>query len=298
MRSTQRFPSASVPLAVCLLFALSASWVWANGNDAPYDLEDLGPGERALVALPIQFQVLPENRLYLFGERMDSVSLTTALGDSLYLNGIAILPLVERVYPREPVSEETYLAIYGGVPCVQELMRGGGSARAAAGVYESAREEIIRLTGDAYSTARAAGRSQTEAVLDAYGGLSEFDTHGLIDWSQDSSASEEDVRFAWKGMIWPKAWIVLRDAPERTEPRVPSERDKRLKATQLYELLGMEPGPCWYLIGGASQTLCGSDVVARALDQLELSRQLGETQPGPLLRARVREMLAREREED
>ena len=130
---------AAAGLVLCTMPGCSK----AADRDSPYDIENLEPGERALVTLPLEFEVHPANRLYLFGERVYSVRLTAEPGDSLRLNGVAILPLSKKgMFPEGKLTEVTYLRLYGEVPLVRKLMASGSTAAEAAEEYLAERKAL------------------------------------------------------------------------------------------------------------------------------------------------------------
>ena len=71
----------------------------------------------AAVQFPLEFDVAPRNRLYLDGELVEHVCMTSVPGDSLYLNGVPILPRRHREIPwYEPPSDDDYLRWVGEAP--------------------------------------------------------------------------------------------------------------------------------------------------------------------------------------
>ena len=268
----------------------------ARDGDTPYDIDTLEPGERALVALPLEFDVAPSNRLYVDGVLIEHAGITTSEGDSLYLNGVPILP--RRPCPKSPpLSEETYARLYGSVPFVQRLMESGASAREAGEAYVAERDRMFRELRDIYVAARRSGKSKDEAGAEAFAALWEIDEEHLINWNGHVSQSYETIFVKWRGMKG-KARMVLPDTVPDAAPKkpvMPSEEEKRLLATRLHELLGRGGAPCWYVItcGGTSIDV-GEEAVARVKAHLDEARETGVVKGGVLSKRAVEQILANE----
>lgn len=248
----------------------------AGHGDAPYDIETLEPGERAVVRLPLEFEVAPGNRLYLHGERVSRVELTTSPGESLYLNGVPILPAAHRDAPwYEPPSDEDYLRWFGDVPFVQELIASGGSPSDAAEKYIEERERVTHALWMVYAEVREE-QDVPSAVDAALARLPELDTLGLIDWEREPIASGGySVKLYWKG-IKRSRWTMLMEPSNDAESRIPSEPAKAARATMLYEAL-TSPKPCWCFIGlGGFDLLCGKESVAEVEAELSNSLRTGD----------------------
>jgi len=278
--------------AVTLLWAMPGC-SWAAGGDSPYDFENLEPGERALVTLPLEFEVPNGNRLYLNGDRVHQVSLTADSGDSLRLNGVPILPWRTRQAEKPEHSNEEWLQVYGKVPFVEDLLAGGMTASEAGRAYE---EELRRIRAGllrAYEEAREEGSDRTDAVEVAFGELRDIDTENLVDWDTGAEATPTGIDLHWKGLPGLNA-LYLGDAAERDDSP-PTEDEKRLRATMIYERLALLPGPCWYVIDeGFVATVYGQDNVAEAMKQLETTRNTGTVAEGWLPADAVRRILERE----
>lgn len=264
----------------------------ANSGVSHYDIDALQPGERALVTLPAEFDILPSNRLYLDGVLIEHATLTTAEGDSLYLNGVAILP--HRPCPKSPpLPEETYAQIYGSVPFVQRLMESGASAREAGDAYVAEQKRIGGKLYELYVAARESGKSEDVAGAEAFAALRNIDVSGLIDWDGEVRQSGNSIIVSWKGMIGEEELILLDPGPEVS--RMPDEMAKRLLATRLYELLGRGGAPCWYVVTcGGTSIAVGTDHVARMEAHLLEVLSTGVATDGALSRRAAREILERE----
>ena len=281
MEGIRRFPWAMVPAVVLLLVALLAGCVRANGESTPYDVGSLKPGERALAKLPLEFDVAPENRLYLYGERAYSVRLVADAGDSLRLNGIPILPRRTAPPASEEHPEEQWLQVYGDVPFVKDLLRTGAAASDAGRLYESRQRDVRDGLLRVYEEARQNGHDRASAIGVAFSRLHDIDTMKLTDWKSGAEPTPTGIDLHWKGLPG-LTGLYLGDAAER-EDSLPTEDEKRLRATMIYERLAVLPGPCWYVIGdGFVATIYGQDNVARALKQLRIAGDTGSVLGGPI----------------
>ncbi|MBC8450632.1 hypothetical protein H8D73_00280 [bacterium] len=274
--------------AVTLLWAMPGC-SWAAGGDFPYDIENLEPGERALVTLPLEFEVAPGNRLYVDGMLIERVHLSTGVNDSLYLNGIPILP--HRPCPKEaPLSEETYRLIYGSVPYVRQRMQSGASARDAAEAYLAEHRRIVGALHGVFMEARESGKSRDTACAEAFAALREIDELEMIDWDGEVWQSHDTIVVTWKGLRGQEEILLLDPGPEK--PEVLTEKQKRRLATRLYELLGQAGAPCWYVITCGGTTIAvGETDVARMRAHLEEVLSTGVATDGALSRRGAREIL-------
>ncbi|MFH1866351.1 MAG: hypothetical protein ABIK85_10755 [Candidatus Eisenbacteria bacterium] len=277
---------AAAALTLCTMPGCSK----AADQDAPYDIETLEPGERALVTLPLEFEVPPENRLYLNGERIHFVRLTADPGDSLRLNGVPIIPWRKKPPVPEEHSEEQWLQVYGKVPFVEDLLVGGMSGSEAGRVYEQELRHIRAGLLRAYEEAREEGSDRTDAVEVAFSELRDIDTQNLVDWDTGAEATPTGIDLHWKGLPGLNA-LYLGDPAERDDSP-PTEDEKRLRATMIYERLAVLPGPCWYVIGeGFVATIYGQSNVAEAMEQVETARNTGTVAEGWLPADAVRRIL-------
>ncbi len=70
-------PVACQPVALAVAALMLCSMPSCNKAadlEPPYDIESIEPEERALVALPLEFDVLPHSRLFVYGERIFPLS--------------------------------------------------------------------------------------------------------------------------------------------------------------------------------------------------------------------------------
>ena len=128
-------------------------------------------------------------------------------------------------------------------------------------------------------------------LAEAFEMLRQLDELELIDWERGCQLIGTDsIEMRWKGTKW-GAGVTLRDPPKHREPTAPTTKEKRLRATEVYELTGLDEGPCWHAISGVVVTLCGKGKTAEAAVQLESSREADEPIQGPLPETVVREIL-------
>ncbi|MFH1865007.1 MAG: hypothetical protein ABIK85_03920, partial [Candidatus Eisenbacteria bacterium] len=86
------------------------------------------------------------------------------------------------------------------------------------------------------------------------------------------------------------------DSDRDLSSSMPSETDKRALATELYEMLALSEGPCWYFIEyGGSAVFCGEDVVSEVGAQIDKARSTGVIDSSPLASHAVQHVLDRER---
>jgi hypothetical protein len=259
-----------VVLAAVAPFAEEAA---ANGPDLKYDLENLHPGERALVVLPVEFEVLPENRLYLNGERIYHVQMTTALGDTLYLNGVPIEPVRERKFSRAEAeaptdSDEECVRLYGDVPYVQALVDSGMTPSQATAKFFGEQSRMWGELNEAYEEALSAGADIAAAGRAAFARLRALDRESLVDWGRRPEVAQNCIGLFWKGMRGGED-RNLGETPALAKPRMPSETDKRYRATMIYEALAVRQ-PCWCLIGaGGFAIYNGEEDISRMRSELD-----------------------------
>jgi hypothetical protein len=286
-------------IAVCGLVGATAALLSVSGcamaadSGLLYDLENLRPGDRALVKLPIEFAVRDSNRLYVYGSRVDWVRMTTVQGDSLYLNSVGILP--PRVRPTPEFREDQYASTYGGVPYVHKLMNAGSTATEAGRRYLSERRAIRDSLRDVYAKAAEHGADQGSLETALLAALRRADRHSIVDWQRGAAVIGNCMSLFWAGWPGPEE-IQLDGEPGVVRPQIPSERTKLLYATELYELVGIEAGPCWHVIAyGGDYTFCGEDAVRKVREQLEQARAGRSVERAPLVPWVVDDILKNER---
>jgi hypothetical protein len=282
--------NAAILIAVTLLLSAGPGCGEADNGDAPYDIETLEPGERPLVTLPFEFDIVPSNTFYVDGVLIEHAVLTTEEGGSLYLNGVPVLPH-RPCPPPPPHTEEFYERIFGEAPFVQERMASGASATEAATRYIALRESISGGLGEIYRAARESGASKQAAGEEAFARLKDLDPLGLIDWEAEVRQKENYVVVTWKGEDH-KFTINIVDPRPIEEPKMPNEMAKRRLATRFYELLGRGGAPCWYVITCGSTTVAvGKDKAAEMEAHLQEVLSTGVATHGALPRRAAREIL-------
>ncbi len=264
----------------------------AESGNAPYDIDTLQPGERALVTLPLEFDIVSSNRLYVDGVLVKHALLTTEDGGSLFLNGTPILP--HRPCPEgPPLPEETYERVYGAVPYVQELVESGASAREAGQAYLAAKRRVVGRLHELYLAARESGKDRDAAGTVAFDALRDLDEASLIDWDGEVTQSYNMFIVTWRGMRGEEEILFVDSGPERLQ--APSEEAKQRLATRLYELLGRGGAPCWYVITCSSTSIdIGTEAVAKTQAHLDEARQTGVIEGGALSKLAVEQILANE----
>lgn len=269
-----------VRLAI-MVISLTLPCLCGGHSAEPGDVYGSSDRGRPLVALPLGFDVLPENRLYLKGERVYHVEITTAPGDTLYLNGVPIEPVRERRVSQAeaqapPTNDAKCLKLYGDVPYVQALVDSGMTPREAAAEFIGEQFRILGELEETYEEALGAGADIAEAGRRAFARLRELDRENLIDWERGPRVVKNSIRLFWRGIRGGHG-SNLGKIPALAEPRMPSQTDKRYRATMIYEALALRR-PCWVLIGaGGFGVFCGEEDLSRI--QSELAAMLRDKEP-------------------
>lgn len=297
-------------LLAALTSALSAAAAIRLPWPAGHRGSDVFPsrGDTLFVTFPVEFDVLPPNRLYVRGERITRVRFTVSPAGRLLLNGVGVVP--PEKCPDIPVvrAEETYLRVFGDIPYVRELMDSQGKrASEATKCYYAARDSLRVLAYRTYGAARAAEASEMEASEETLQAIREFDGGALVDWEKPAVAGHGLISLWWKGENRKSGFSFEGcGAPPRTSdgalvapsaPRTPTGRDKARYAVALYDAVTCDPGPTWRVItcGGSSQ-FGGVEDIAKAEAALEAARNFEECEEGLLGRLAILEIVGREQE--
>lgn len=296
MTTNRRSCQVVILLAAALLVFALPGFVKADGGGDVFEARK--SVKRALVMLPCEFEVPPQNRLYVYGRRIHEAVLTLAPGDSLRVNGIPIKPLRPGP-PAQWLTDEQSAKVYGNAPLFKELVQSGMSAQEAAREFVRRQGALHWRVRNAYSEAIRTGLAASEAVEYTLGMLRELDRDMLIDWDRQVTSGEIYVELYWKGMIGSER-ITLRDQAVRyVGPPSPEEQvhEKRQFATTIYERIVKWEGPCWYFIThGGTVMGCGSRNVQVISDQLQHARDTGEPIEGPLPQDTVLRIIEYEQE--
>ena len=273
-----------VRLAIMLIALITACLCGVHTAEAR-DVDGRSEPGKALAALPLEFDVPPGNRLYLDGERIYHVQITTAAGDTLYLNGVAILPVATRKFPRAAAptdSDEECVRLYGDVPYVQALVDSGMTPSQATAKFFGEQSRIWGELNEAYEEARSAGADIAAAGRAAFARLREVDRESLVDWGRRPEVAQNCIGLFWKGMRGGED-RNLGEAPALAKPRMPSEGEKQYKATMIYEALALRR-PCWCLIGaGGFRIYSGEEDISRMQSELDAVLHAKELRPVYLL---------------
>ncbi len=281
--------NVAILLSVTLLFSVNPGCGEAADAAAPYDVDSLQPGERPLVTLPFEFDIVPSNRFYVDGVLIEHAVLTTEEGDSLYLNGVPVLP--HRQCPPPPSrSDEFYERIYREIPFVRDLIAAGETPTEAATRYTDLTDSIIGGLGDIYRAARESGADRQTAGEAAFARLRDLDPEGIIDWNAEVRQEENYIIVTWKGRAHTFTINIM--DPHPVVSRMPNEMAKRRLATRFYELLGRGGAPCWYVITCGGTTIAvGKDEAAEMEAHLHEVLSTGVATHGKLSRRAAREIL-------
>jgi len=288
-----------VPSAVLLTLTLLAGCGWAGSDDAPYDLDNLQPGERALVSLPCEFSIPPQNRLYVYGERITDAVLTLSPGDSLRVNGIAVKPLRPGP-PQSRPSDEALEALYGEVPTFRASLASGKPPWEAAKDFLRKSGALKTRIRRAYSEALRSDMSEETALPHVLERLLALDTDSLLNWDENIRVDGRMIRLYWRG--WKGGagadWVSFEEDRSRyvglpsPEARV---REQIHFATTLYDRVYRDNGPCWYFIThGGTVMARGNHNVGIVEGQLEHARTTNEIIEGPLPKGTVARILGYE----
>lgn len=297
MTTNRRSCQVVILLAAALLVFALPGFVKGDGGGDVFEARK--SVKRALVMLPCEFEVPPQNRLYVYGRRIHEAVLTLAPGDSLRVNGIPIKPLRPGP-PAQWLTDEQSAKVYGNAPLFKELVQSGMSPQEAAREFVRRQGALHWRIRHAYSEAIEAGRGASGALEHTLGMLRELDRDMLIDWDRQVTSGEIYVELYWKGMRGPER-ITLRDEVVRyLGPPTPEvqEREKLHFATTIYERMATWKGPCWYFIThGGTVMGCGSRNVQVIRDQLQHARDTGEAIEGPVPEDAVMRIIENEQAE-
>ncbi len=265
-------------------------------------------GDTLLVTFPVEFDVLPPNKLYVRGEPITRVRLTVSPAGRLLLNGVGVVPWEK--CPDIPVvrNEERYLRVFGDIPYVRDLMDlRGKRASEATECYYAARDSLRVLAYRTDGAARAAEASEMEASEEALQAIRELDGGALVDWEKPAVARHGSISLWWKGENRKGGFSFEGcGAPRRTAdaveaaasaPSMPTGRDKARYAVALYDAMTCDPGPVWCVItcGGWSQ-FGGVGDIAKAEAALEAARNFEDYEEGLLGRLAIMEIVGLEQE--
>jgi len=297
LTTNRQFCQVVILLAAALLVFALPGFVKADGGGDVFEARK--SVKRALVMLPCEFEVPPQNRLYVYGRRIHEAVLTLAPGDSLRVNGIPIKPL--RPGPPEGwPSEESCVKVYGDAPLFQELVQSGMSAQEAAREYARRVMALNWRIRHAYSEALEEGHGAPGALEYTLGMLRELDRDMLIDWDQQITSGKGYIELYWRGMLGSERLSLVVEAGRYVGPPTPEEqvREKLHFATTVYERMARWKGPCWYFIThGGTVMGCGSRNVQVIRDQLQHARDTGEAIEGPVPEDAVMRIIENEQAE-
>lgn len=252
------------------------------------------PPDYAALPLPCEFEVRPENRLYVYDHRVTAGVLSLAPGDSLRINGVPVMPTLPKpAVEAERLSDERLTEVYGRVPLFQELVQSGLSVDMATREYFRANQRLWWRAHRAYEDARAEGAGLSEAYHAVLDKIDELDEKDLVSESRMTS-SGGGIELRWRGMC---GWELLNFEFGRDTLNSPEamENERRWFAGKLYDEMCVQEGPRWCVItpwGELFITLAKRVEVAR--EQLRLARETGEITRGPLTERSIRNIIYNE----
>lgn len=258
---------------------------------------DSGNGVQAREPLLLEFDVAPGNRLYVNGERIEHVRLALSPGDSLRLDGVAIMPpAVHAQVENIRISDEQLATWYGEVPYVQARLAEGKSIAVATELYETARLRVSRLLRRAYATARREGASKGDAGIAALSQLRAIDRDGLLDWTRGPTVAGSEVTLVWEG-IEPEFTVMLSSDSYSAPDPASLDEERWARARSMYDALAI-PHPCWCFTGaGGYRMLCGEQMASRLSAELARVLATGDVREARAMgESTAREILARQSE--
>jgi len=275
------WPMALVVLAASSVLAGTAADVPQPEADAD-TLHYVVGGDTLLVRLPFEFEVPEQNRLYLLGERVRSVRFTLVPGDTLFLNGLALMPRFRcKPYVVE-ITDEQNMRTYRDAPYFQQLLSSGMTPKQAGTAYCDATQRLRTSLNSVYLESLASGLDRTASCLTARDALPDLDTLGLVDREQDVVATWNELSLRWAGMPCGEAIQFGNWDAQDTEPTMPSDARKAQEVRTLHRVL-TSSGPVWYIVScGSDMQFGGADATWRAARQLELAGTTGEATEGIL----------------
>jgi hypothetical protein len=280
--------------AACGIVRVCAEQVRPAWTSCEIDTRE--PGRVPELALPVTFTIAPGSYLFINGKQVDQeVTLSLGPKGELYSNGIQIEGPHDEIENRP--SEEAVARLFGEVPLVQELVRGGSSWVEAYEKWAKERDRVIVLAWDHFEALRAEGQTQEDAARSAERVGMEADTSGIFRRPNGIVIGDSETLTA--RLVGMEDQFHTMNSGFRVHERTPEEQTDRSRARgkYLFELLRDTETPAFIQIifPGGGRSLVGKEIVATAVEQLDAARRCPGRYPGgPLDRRELRDILTAE----
>ncbi len=291
MRKLRIVASVTLACAVVVLLLSFGEARLGNAGGGTGCSPGIGDFRRSL-DFPYTIKIAPENRLYIHGyEITGEAHCTWAPGDTMRINGLAVLPTPRSGSGRKVLSEGTLESLYKDVPFIAGLVEAGSTWAAASRLHSEKKSQLCLEAGNRYwDVLERTGSDELAArvVLDSL----ESD---LLD--PDYQPTVRNRTLLWKVRGRPEESFMMSERPDfeaATRGRgIPSERGARSQLTTFARMLESERKLWVIVVRGSSETLLGGSNAEKALRQIEEALQTGRVPTGPLSQHSVEEILTR-----
>jgi hypothetical protein len=240
------------------------------------------------IAFPYVLWIAEGNVLFVHGhEYRDSVVFTWEPGDSVRIDGMAVLPARPRP-PRVPRDAELIRA-FGDVPLVVLMVESGATWQEAAGEYERRMHRSIRLATrrfwevfDSTGSYETAGEAAVKSI-----------DRSLLDSERETKMIGRKMMIVnWEGLL-PDMRLDLSERP--FVGPLPEREITHRKAAGLVRRIGPPldgtlGSPWVVVIDHGGEMIVSGETAGEAIRQVESARR-GETTEGPLHMDEIEEIL-------
>lgn len=235
-----------------------------------------GPGGE--VEFPYLLKIAPGNVLLVHGhEFQDEVLITWDLGDSLRIEGMAILP-TPPVAPRL-IDEERLADLYSGSPFVTALVESGATWAEASDEYCREQSAVLTAVADLYWSSLDSTGSHDRAISEATRSLES----PVLDPGFEPVASRSSILIRWDDQSTELVFLKRRppDTSSRQIQEISASRAEGETRT-LASLLSVDrTGTTIVVISPRVYSIWSGEKATRALGQLEEARN-GRKALGPI----------------
>jgi hypothetical protein len=246
-------------------------------------------GEEGDMEFPYILRIAEGNVLFAHGyEYRDSVAFTYEPGDSLRIEGMAILP--SPPFPSEPMSEENLAKTYARVPFIVERVEEGLTWREASEEWYKERAKILLAMKQVYWGVLDSTGSHDKASAAALAALD----RSLLDPDKEPTVGRTIARIPWEGSIGEFANMVRHPKGEKRSryPEVTLERATGYAAGIIKCLDGTYGVPWVVVLERRGRKRLAGGEAEEALQQIELAWR-GDFIKGPLDKTALKEILSR-----
>lgn len=241
------------------------------------------------VEFPYVLRIAEGNVLFVHGyEYRDSVTFTYESGDSLRIEGMAVMP--SPPFPSEPMSEENLAKTYASVPFIVERVEEGLTWREASEEWYRERTKIVSAMKQVYWDVLDSTGSHHGAKVAALEALDRT----LLDPDKEPTVGRSIARIPWEGSLSEFVDMVRRPKGEKRPryPEVTRERAAGYAAGTIKCLDGTYGVPWVVVLERRGRTWLSGGEAEEALQQIEWAWR-GDFTKGPLDETGLREILSR-----